>query len=245
MSSRPSIGGVARAPTSASSAFGIERASASYKSGGRDIRVESYLPEGDGRHPAVLVLHGAGGALHTKHQLESFAMHLASRGFGAFLIDYFDRTGTTYASDSVIFAQWPVWAETIRDAVDFVSRHDRVRPDSIGMFGYSLGAFLAVAESTGDPRVRAVVEFAGGVFPGVAEGASRFPPMLILHGQADRRVPVACARHIQDLASRFVVEPEVQVYDGEGHDLSARATADATKRALDFFEAHLFERRSQ
>ncbi len=187
MSVRPSIGGIARTPASASSAFGIERASAPYKSGGRNIRVESYLPEGEGRHPVVLVLHGAGGALHTKHEMESFAMHLASR---------------------------------------------------------TMGAFLAVAESTRDPRVRAVVEFAGGVFPGVAEHAGRFPPMLILHGREDRRVPVVCVRHLQDLACRFAAEPKVQIYEGEGHDLSKAASADATTRALDFFEANLSERRS-
>ncbi len=224
----------------AEKAAAVEAGRTSYESGERRIKVETFLPNGTGRHPAVLVLYGSGGALLGKNQMEDIARKLAADGKAAFLIHYFNRTGTIVAAnDKPITAHWRTWEQTVREGVDFVARHPRVRPEAIGMLGYSLGAFLAVGVSTTDARIGAVVEIAGGMFEGVAERARRFPPMLVLHGRDDERVPVARAPELQALARKFGARPEMKLYEGEGHGLSNRAAADALARALTFFRRHL------
>jgi dienelactone hydrolase len=69
----------------------------SFTSDGNPITVECFRPEGPGKHPAVLYLHGADGmSYHTSIYQES-ARQLGRLGFDVFLVHYFDRTGTKFA----------------------------------------------------------------------------------------------------------------------------------------------------
>ena len=227
------------ASTLPASAREIETQRESFVSGGRRISVETFAPAGADRCPAVLVLHSAAGTLVGKGELVRFSRTLAEQGKVAFLVRYFDRTGTIFAGDRAIDEHTGVWMETVQDAVNFAAGHPRVRADRIGMFGFSLGAYLSVAIGTRDPRVDAVAEIAGGIFEGSAGGMRRFPPMLILHGRADQRVPVQRAFELRQAARRLGAKPELRIYDGEGHRLSPAASADASRRALAFLDRHL------
>ncbi|HEX8310302.1 MAG TPA: prolyl oligopeptidase family serine peptidase [Chthoniobacteraceae bacterium] len=217
----------------------IETRRAHFVSGGHRISVETFAPAGATKVPAVLVLHSAAGTIVGKGELVRFSRALAEQGKIAFLVRYFDRTGTIFAGDKAIDEHTRVWTETVQDAVEFVAQHPRTRPDRIGMFGFSLGAYLSVAVGTRDPRIDAVAEIAGGIFEGSAGGMRRFPPMLILHGRADQRVPVQRAFELQQAARRFRATPELRIYEGEGHRLSPAASADASGRALAFLDRHL------
>lgn len=170
--------------------------------------------------------------------MDHFARLLAAQGAVVYFVHYFDRTGTIFAGDRSIDANSLAWTETARDAVDFAAAHPRTRKDTIGLFGYSLGAFLAVAEASRDPRVVAVVEISGGIFKGFAPRMRRVPPMLILHGRMDQRVPVARAFELEKKATRLGSTPAIKIYEGEGHVLSPDAANDATRRALAFFAKH-------
>lgn len=205
-----------------------------FVSAGHRIRVETFAPEGTGRFPAVLVLHTSAGTLIGKGALEHFSRRLAEQGMVAFFVRYFDRTNTLFAGDRAIKELSPLWVKTVEDAVGFAAAHPRVDARAIGIFGYSLGAFIAVAESSRDPRVKAIVEIAGGIFEGFAGHLQRLPPALIVHGRADRRVPVARAIELERAAHRLGARPEVKIYEGEGHLLTGSAAEDATRRAIDF-----------
>ncbi|MCX6848087.1 MAG: dienelactone hydrolase family protein [Verrucomicrobia bacterium] len=115
----------------------------------------------------------------------------------------------------------------------------QVRPGPLGMFGYSLGAFLTVGSATTDPRIGAAAELSGGLFDRLKEHTQRFPPMLILHGRKDTRVPLKFAEELQQEARRFQAQPAVHLYSDEGHALSTAAAADAVVRALTFLQQHL------
>ena len=64
---------------------------------------------------------------------------------------------------------------------------------SVGIFGYSLGAFAAVEEARRHSAVGVVVAQAGGFWHAEPEGPTRrpMPPRLIIHGLKDQRVPFA------------------------------------------------------
>lgn len=218
---------------------GIRESKISYLSGGKKIQVETFLPDDAKQHPAVIVLYGSGGLLHGKGEITAFARQLAQRGMAAYLIHYFDRTGTLIAGDKSIAADSEVWQATVKDGIDFIAQQPQVRPGPIGMFGYSLGAFLTVGAAVTDSRIGAAAELSGGLFDRLKGHAQRFPPMLILHGRNDARVPVFRAEDLQQEARRLHAQPVVHFYPGEGHALSTSAAADASTRALDFLQQHL------
>lgn len=225
--------------TSLGFAGSVEEGRTSYQSGGKKIKVETYLPAGNGRHPAVIVLYGSGGALLGKGEMVAFARGLASQGMAAFLVHYFNRTGSLVVLDKGITKHWSTWNETVRDGVDFVVSHPRVRSEAVGMLGYSLGGYLAISESSGDKRIRAVVALAGGVFDRLQGRTQRFAPILVLHGRKDERVPVGRVLDVQREARRHGVEPVVKIYEQETHRFSELALADAGTRAQKFLLEHL------
>jgi dienelactone hydrolase len=218
---------------------GIRESKISYLSGGKKIQVETFLPATDKQHPAVVVLYGSGGSLHGKREIDAFARQLAKHGMAAYLIHYFDRTGTLLAGDKSIAADSEVWQATVKDGIDFIVQQPQVRPEPIGMFGYSLGAFLTVGAATTDTRIGAAAELSGGLFDRLKGHTQRFPPMLILHGRKDERVRVKFAEELQQDARRHHAQPRVHLYPEEGHALSAPAAADASARALNFLQQHL------
>ncbi len=219
--------------------FEVDKVRESFVSGGRKISVETFSPRGPGRFPAVLVLHSSAGTLFGKGQLERFSQSLAEHGMIAFMVRYFDRTGTIFAGDRAIGKNLHVWEDTVIDALDFAVAHPRVRRESLGIFGFSLGAFLAVSVASRDSRVDAVAELAGGMFDYLGGRLRRVPPMLIQHGIADRRVKVRYAHALEREARRLGARPIVRLFPGEGHVLSSKASALASAQALSFLRSQL------
>lgn len=208
-------------------------------SGGHRIKVETFAPSLSGRFPTVLVLHSSAGMVLGKGALVDFCRKLAAQGKLAMLVHYYNRTGTLWSGDKTITKLWPTWAATVKDAVDYAAANPRVRADSIGVFGYSLGAFLAVAVASEDQRVVAMVEVSGGIFAALKSKLKRVPPMLILHGRADERVSVSYALGLEKTARELGQSAMMKLYDGEGHVLQKPAMTDAMNRTLSFFAGHL------
>jgi dienelactone hydrolase len=167
----------------------------SFTSGGRAITLDIYLPEGSGRFPAVIALHGSGG---NHASMSEPAEQLAGHGFAVFVVHYFDRTGTTEANEKqTIFRNFPAWGKTVWDAVSHVAQHPQVDTECIGLLGFSLGAYLALSVASVDSRVKAVVEFFGGLPREMKFFMRRLCPVLILHGEADPTIPVAEAYDLE------------------------------------------------
>ena len=214
--------------------FAVEKKRESFVSGGRKISVETFAPRAPGRFPAVLVLHSSAGTLVGKGQLEQFSRALAERGMVALLVHYFDRTGTIFANDARIEKHRHEWEDTVGGAVSFAAAHPRVRADAIGIFGYSLGAFLGVSVASRDARIDAVADLAGGMFTYLGGRLKRVPPTLILHGIEDQRVKVRYAYELEREARRLGARPTVRLFPGEGHVLTAPAAAAASAEAIAF-----------
>ena len=212
-----------------------------FQSDGATILVEVYTPRSAGAHPPVLVLHGAGGMLFDGPEMSRLSRDLARAGFEAYQVHYFDRTHTLFARQAVLLKLFPVWRETVHDAVEWV-RAERPEAPAVGIFGYSLGAFAGIEEARRNPSVGAVVEQAGGFWHGHPEGPTRqpLPPTLLIHGLNDRRVPyekyaVPLLAYLRAHHERF----ETRFYPAEGHDFSAPANAKVRAQAVNFFRREL------
>jgi carboxymethylenebutenolidase len=188
--------------------------------------------------PAVVALHGAGGNVAG---MERYASALAAEGFAVYVLHYFDRTGTVSADKPAIFRNFPVWMKTLWDAISFVETQPQVDRSRIALLGFSLGAYLSLATSAIDPRVRVVVEFFGGMPKEMNLFMRRLCPVLILHGEADATVPVAEAYNLQKLLEKKGVPYEMKIYPGEGHGFESEIWRDAGLRSLQFLKKYLVD----
>jgi carboxymethylenebutenolidase len=221
--------------------YSITQSQVSFESGGKHIRLDCFLPDANGqRFPAVIGLHGSGGG-HAS--MADPANLLAEHSFAVYVLHYFDRTGTVEIDGlQTIFRHFPVWMKTLWDAVTFVARQPQIDPNRIGLLGFSLGAYLALSASGIDSRIQAVVEFFGGMPKEMKFFARRLCPVLILHGEQDKTVPVEEAYHLQQLLEKKQIPYEMQIYPGAGHGFSGEIWRDAGLRTLAFLEKHLASR---
>jgi carboxymethylenebutenolidase len=209
-----------------------------FQSGGKSVRLDAYLPETSGGPiPAVIALHGAGGGVSG---MERYASMLAEQGFAVYLLHYFDRSGAVSADKPTIMRNFPLWMKTLWDAISFVETQPLVDSERIALLGFSLGAYLSLANSAIDPRVKAVVEFFGGMPKEMNLFMRRLCPVLILHGETDQTVPVEEAYRLQRLLEKKGIAYEMKVYPGAGHAFEDQAIwRDAGLRSLHFLQKHL------
>jgi dipeptidyl aminopeptidase/acylaminoacyl peptidase len=104
-----------------------------------------FLPEGDGARPAILVLSGSEGGT-----FEPAAAQYAARGYVTFALAYFGMDGLPDDLEEI-----PV--ETVKRGLHWLKSHPRVKGDSLGAWGASKGAELALLSGSLFDDIKAVV----------------------------------------------------------------------------------------
>ncbi len=168
-----------------------------------------------------------------------FAQLLADQGFLVCVPHYFEVTGTNWADDATIWREFPTWMGTVSAALDEVSGHENADASRIGLVGFSLGAYLSLSLAVEQPRIKAVIDFFGGIPAHSAEKLQQIAPVLILHGDADFTVPVAEAHKLAELLQARNSPFEMKIYAGAGHGFRGFDMMDAGKRTYDFLKKHL------
>jgi dienelactone hydrolase len=112
-----------------------------------------YEPPGesadDRQYPGILLLGGSSGGFPSRR----VASLLASRGFAVLALAYFGRDGLPNRLVEV-----PL--EYVESAVEWLADRDRVRPDPLGVVGWSRGGELALLAATRCDRLRTAVGYA-------------------------------------------------------------------------------------
>jgi carboxymethylenebutenolidase len=204
------------------------------------------IPHTPGPHPAVVILSGSAG---WRPEYASIAKVFADSGFVSLAIDYYAETGRdTRQVDKL--TKWPQWQATVRNAVAFLKTQPSSYGCPVGLIGYSRGAFLAVSVASSIPEVKAVVDFFGGGGSGkdpLESEVIHFPPLLILHGEADKVVSVKFAQSLRDAVISQGGEVEMYLYPNEQHAFNATwsptfsesAASDSFRRTIDFLQRRL------
>ena len=230
----------------------------------RKEKADLYLPKprpDDQRGPAVLIIHGGGwvgGDKGAKREI-NIGTTLASHGYVAMSINY------VLAPTSQPQAAWPRNLHDCKTAVRWLKLNaDRLRinPDRIGVIGGSAGGHLAAMvgvtgpEAGLDPdgpqsgpsyQVRAVVDMYGPLqirtdskTSPVAYLDKNDPPFLLLHGTADKTVPVAASEQLAQALAKADIPHQLVIIEGAPHtfDLQPKQR-DLRPLVLEFFDKHL------
>ena len=216
-----------------------------FTSGGRRIRAE-WFPAGTGNgaqdrteRPGMILLHGADGLAWNGDRYRLAAGLVAGSGYHVALLHYLDRTGDRRVDYGTLRGNYPLWVETVRDGLGWLTEQPGVARDRLGLMGISLGGALSLSAAAADPRVKAVVEYSAPVPEDLPGSGTKLPPTLVLHGAADRIVPASHARRLERMLAEAGTPHETQVYPGEGHVLSGMAQFDAASRVTAFLARHL------
>src|SRR4051794_14476114 len=191
---------------------------ATYASGMAAIDIDQFEPHTDSPHPALLVLHGSGGA--ASYWMDQFGPALNKFGAAIYAPHYFDKTDTQWATTEIILdgRHFIAWLKAVQDALDYVAGRPNVDPGRIGVVGVSLGAYLAVALGIEERRIGAVVEISGGVPLGWEDRVhSGMAPVLMVHGEQDRTVPVSEVHKLEKLLKERQVKHETAIFPNETH----------------------------
>jgi carboxymethylenebutenolidase len=157
----------------------------------------------------------------------------------ALIPHYFDRTGTAMADDRAMARDFEAWMETVADAVTYASGRPNVDPARIGLLGFSLGGYLALSLATRDTRIKAVVEFFGGLPDLLAGGAARLPPDPDPARRRRPGRPGDRGAQAPGALEENNVPHEVHIYRGAGHVFLGADGVDSGRRTRAFFDAHL------
>ena len=199
--------------------------------------LDGYLfrPDGGGRHPALVFLHGCGGLLTRRGTIQAreteWAAHLTALGYVVMMVDSFtSRQQGEMCSQGG--SRLPVYLERPKDAygaLRYLQGQASVRPDRIGLIGWSQGGgtlLLAIrAASLGRPAELPQSDFRAGVafYPGSCrDAAHRVPwtspiPILVLVGEKDNWTPAdSCKRFVDGAVARGATI-EMQIYPGAYH----------------------------
>ena len=88
--------------------------------------------------------------------------------------------------------------------------------DRVVLAGHSFGGAVAIMAGTLSPEVKAVVGLSSQTFGAQLVDRLAPKPLLLIHGQRDRNLPVRCSHQIYEWAK----EPkELVIYQGSGHFL--------------------------
>jgi carboxymethylenebutenolidase len=215
------------------------------------VELTRYAADIAGPRPAVLILHGSRGIELRRRAYERYAERLAEVGIDAYLVNYFtaaDREAfAAYASarerrEAYEAAGFDGWARRVASVATAIL----ARPDcsgNIGLLGFSLGGYVAAETAAHDPRVRALAVMYGGMPDAAVAGVKHLPPLIELHGDADRNVPIASGERLVALARRLGAPAEFVSYPGRTHGFDFSDTdpmaSDAVARVVRFFETGL------
>jgi dienelactone hydrolase len=215
-----------------------------FQSSGRKIRLERFSTTSLGRHPVIFLTYGAAGMTARGEAFRDYARQLADHGFVVFLIHYFDATESPTAGDlPATRPRFELWTKALQDGITYAVKDPHVDKHRVGLLGFSLGAFLALWESSQDSRVKVVCEYYGGTSLFLAP-PQHMPTTLILHGENDSVVPVEEARKLEHLLEEQHATYDVKIYPHQEHGFDGpegdpAAAKDAWARTVAFFDKYL------
>jgi len=248
ISRRSLLGGIALLATASSLAAAAEQLTVDAGEG--RVTVSRFASERSGKRPAVLVLHGSRGFDLRPQAYQRYVKALTADGIDAYFVRYytpadekaFGTLNTRETREAYETGRFEAWAARVSAVLSAVLS-GAYSSGRIGLLGFSLGGYVAAAAAARDERVSALAVLYGGMPDKIAPQVKHLPPMIELHGEADRNVPLASGEALVTLGKSVGAAAEIVRYPGKAHGFDFAdndpMTADAVNRVAGFFQARL------
>jgi carboxymethylenebutenolidase len=223
----------------------------SVEAGEESVALTRHAADQVEKRAGIVVLHGSRGIELHPRAYQRYADALNATGIDVYFARYFTaadlpvfdpKTSTRQRRVAYETERFESWAKRVSSVVTAIL----ARPESsgrIGLLGFSLGGFVAAGTAARDDRVAALAVLYGGMPDAMLSGVKRLPPLIELHGDADRNVPLAKGQELVKLANAVGSTAEQVTYPGKEHgfDFSDTdpATADAIRRVTRFFQVRV------
>jgi dienelactone hydrolase len=202
-----------------------------FESHGKTIRAIHYRPVGEGRRAAIVMMHGSGARITNRGPWHELALRFAADGYQVLTPLFTDA----FPDDGIRPERMmEAWRDVGEHAIDwFIDRGvDRRRT---GMFGYSLGSYVAVDGALGNSRAAAAIGLAGGTDVYTPRVPRRRIPVLVIRAENDTHVlPRNTAAWVAFLREHEI-NVRVEVIEGAGHLFTAPEWAEIHTRAAAFY----------
>lgn len=210
----------------------------------RQVHVTRFRAPGTAPRGSVLMLHGAGGFDRQIQKYNRYASALANEGFDTYLVNYrSDADMKQLAAGQDVFQdRFADWAKLVDDLADYLKAQKNSN-GRIGLIGFSDGGTLSTAASALDKNITAAVIYYGMDSANVGIEENRFPPMLLLHGDADQVIPWSQAEQLAQHVKALHAHIEFVLFPGEKHGFGADTTTkhggDALHRTIVFLHQQM------
>lgn len=238
----------ALATASALEATPVKTQTVSFKSGEDTVSAYVALPEGTGKHPAVIVIHEWYGLNDwVKEQAQKFA----ELGYVTLAADLYRGKVAANPEEAHELMRGLPQDRGVRDlkaAFDYLAARPDVKPGQIGSDGWCMGGGYSIQFAVAEPRLAATVINYGALPTDAAAIAAIRAPVLGNFGAEDRGIPPAAVKAFEAAMKAAGKSIDVKIYDGAGHAFEnsnnkdgyrPEAAKDAWGRTTAFLQAHL------
>lgn len=220
----------------------------SFKSGDETVSAYLALPDGTGKHPAVIVIHEWWGL---NDWVKEQAQNLAQEGYVALAVDLYRGKSATTRDEAHELSRGLPQDRGVRDlkaALDYLAARPDVKADKIGSTGWCMGGGYSIQLALAEPRLAACIINYGALPTDAAAIAKIKAPVLGNFGADDRGIPPASVHAFEEAMKAAGKSIDAKIYDGAGHAFEnpnnqsgyrPDAAKDAWERTLAFFRKHL------
>ncbi len=211
----------------------------------RQVTVTLFRAPGLGPRGSVMMLHGAAGFDRQIADYDRYAAALAASGFDAYLVNYRsddDMKRLAKGGENVFEARIYDWAILVDNLADYL-KAQKNSTGKVGLIGFSDGGTLATGAAALDKNITAAVIYYGMDAANVGIEEKRFPPMLLLHGDADTTITWMNSELLAQNIKSLHGQVQFVLFPGEKHGFGADTTTkhggDALNRTLAFLHQNM------
>jgi carboxymethylenebutenolidase len=219
-----------------------------FKSGDELVSGYLALPEGGGKHPAIVVIHEWWGLNDwVKEQARKFA----EQGYVALAVDLYRGKVAANPDDAHILMRGLPDDRGMRDleaAFSYLSSRPDVNAAKIGSIGWCMGGSWSIKLAVDQPKLAACVVNYGWLPSDPALLAKIKAPVLGNFGAEDQGIPAKDVKAFEAAMKADGKTADIKIYDGAGHAFEnpnnkqgyrPEAAADAGQRSSAFFQKYL------